>query len=153
MKISFTLLQTALTTVFVFLFCVCIGADYFALTMGMPTVREDRLVCNAVICAAALVVSLIFVLRPSLTHMSGGGDCGDPVPVLSAARTYVCFVALDASVVMLLMLYGIVTSQNSAEYILITAPSVFLVGVVKYIRDIRKVGIAADDGDSSGNGG
>ena len=141
MKISFTLLQTALTTVFVFLFCVCIGADYFALTMGMPTVREDRLVCNAVICAAALVVSLIFVLRPSLTHMSGGGDCGDPVPALSAARTYVCFVALDASVVMLLMLYGIVT------------PSVFLVGVVKYIRDIRKVGIAADDGDSSGNGG
>lgn len=130
-----------------FLLCACIGGDCFALLLEKSGAVASY-VFNVVISAIALVLSVIFVFFPWKTgFVKAVSDEDNTAPALSAVRTYICFISLDASVVLSLMFYGLVYSESSVKYILIATPLIFAVAVVKYIIDIRKIGIEAEENE------
>lgn len=102
---------------------------------------------NAVLSLTALLFSLIFICKPSITGFvnKSSDKSADPLPALSAVRTYICFISLDAAIALALMLFGTVYYEKAVKYILIITPSVFLLGVIKYFIDVRRIGVDNDD--------
>lgn len=141
MKVNFTLLQIVLTTVAIFALCSCAAADCFLFYLNIVDVNSNSFVINGIISIAAAIVFLVLIFRPSLTGFVRKNGAEDPVPALSAVRTYLCFIALDAAAILSIMLFGAVFSENVVIYILIAAPSLFIIGAVKYVFDVRRIGV------------
>ncbi|WP_124098376.1 hypothetical protein [Ruminococcus sp. Marseille-P6503] len=147
MKVNFTLLQIVLTTVSVFVLCSCAAADCFLIYLDIVDVNSNSFVINGVISIAAAVVFLILIFRPSLTGFVRKDSGENPAPALSAVRTYLCFLALDAAAILSIMLFGAVLSENVVMYILILAPLLFIIGAVKYVFDVRRIGVDESGGE------
>lgn len=148
MKVPFTIFQTALTAASIFILCGCIGCDSVIMLFAADDYGSRAVVFNGILSVIALLLSLIFILKPSVTGFVKGSKAGtDPVPALKAVRTYICFVSLDAAAVLAMMLFGVVFKEQVEKYILICVPAVFLVGAVKYFFDIRRIGIQNDADD------
>lgn len=147
MKVPFTILQAALTTVSLFVMCACLAVDCAVLYLNPKGADQRLFAFNLIMSFAALVLSLFFVFKPSLTGFVSKKSFAyeNPLPALSAVRTYVCFISLDAAAVLGLMIFGTVYSENAVKYIFITAPSIFAVGAVKYVYDLRKIGVDNED--------
>lgn len=147
MKIPFTLLQTALTAASCFLLCCCAAGDGLVFYLSLYGDNKLTFAVNGVLSLTALLLSLLFICKPSITGFvsKSSDEAADPIPALSAARTYICFISLDAAVALALMLFGTAYSESAVKYILTVTPAVFAVGAVKYFIDIRKIGVETDD--------
>lgn len=142
MKVPFTLLQIILTTVSLFALCACAAADCFLIYLNIVEMNSNSFVINGVICAVLIIILGVLIFKPSLTGFVRKNSVeADPVPALSAVRTYLCFIALDAAAILSIMLFGALFSINVLIYILIAAPAVFVIGAVKYIFDVRRIGV------------
>ncbi len=141
------MLQIAITTVEIFLLALCIFSDFFLLYISDDYKGYGKLVFNAFLCIAVLIISVLLIFKPSLTRFVAlkANDEKSLLPALSAIRTYLCFISLDVALVLLITVAGALFLEDAIYYIMVTAPVVFIIGVVKYIFDIRKIGVDSSD--------
>lgn len=151
MKVRFTLLQIIVATVSIFALCVCAAADCFLIYLNIVEVNSNSFVINGIVSLAAAIILALLILKPSLTNVVRKNDDENPAPALSAVRTYLCFIALDAAAILSITLLGAVFEKDVVMYIIIVAPLLFIVGVVKYLFDVRRIGVddSVDEDDSN----
>ncbi|MFT3952653.1 MAG: hypothetical protein QM689_12050 [Oscillospiraceae bacterium] len=144
MMIPYTLLQKILIAVALILFAACAVGDMVLLS-GELAGGKNGVTLNLLLCLLLGGVFAFLIRRPQSVERVDEDDDKDAVPLLTATRTYLCFLALDASAVLTIVLYGEFALRSPVVTLLLVSVMIFAAGAVKYLIDTRRIGFAEDE--------
>lgn len=148
MKPQFSLFQKIMTTIFIVLQAAVMISD------GIRLATDDGsgsgtyyYAVNLVLCAGLLAVFLMLIFNPKLCVSTEETDTPEQLHALiSASRTYMCFIAVDISLIFAFVMFLSQYVSHPALIIIIGGVALFIAGAVKYIYDSQKlVGIETDE--------
>ncbi len=145
MKQRFTLFQKIMTVIFIALEAAVLACDVYKLIFAGGEGKYYYIV-NLVLSIILLGVFLMLIFDPKLCISDDETD--DPerlFPIISASRTYMCFIAVDVSAIFAFVMFAAKYFENPALIIVIGGVAVFVIGAVKYVIDSGRIGIISED--------
>lgn len=145
MKQRFTLFQKVMTVIFIALEAAVLACDVYRLVF-VDGEGKYYYIVNLVLSIILLGVFLMLIFDPKLCISDDETD--DPerlFPIISASRTYMCFIAVDVSAIFAFVMFAAKYFENPALIIVIGGVAVFVIGAVKYVIDSGRIGIISED--------
>ncbi len=145
MKQRFTLFQKVMTVIFIALEAAVLACDVYRLVFVDGDGKYYYIV-NLVLSVLLLGVFLMLIFDPKLCISDDETD--DPkrlYPIISASRTYMCFIAVDIAAIFAFVMFAAKYFENPALIIVIGGVAVFVIGAVKYVIDSGRIGIISED--------
>lgn len=145
MKQRFTLFQKIMTVIFIALEAAVLACDVYRLVFVDGDGKYYYIV-NLVLSVLLLGVFLMLIFDPKLCISDDETD--DPqrlFPIVSASRTYMCFIAVDVSAIFAFVMFAAKYFENPALIVVIGGVTVFVIGAVKYVIDSGRIGIVSED--------
>ncbi len=145
MKQRFTLFQKIMTVIFIALEAAVLACDVYRLVFVDGDGKYYYIV-NLVLSVLLLGVFLMLIFDPKLCISDDETD--DPqrlFPIVSASRTYMCFIAVDVSAIFAFVMFAAKYFENPALIVVIGGVAVFVIGAVKYVIDSGRIGIVSED--------
>lgn len=149
MKQRFTLFQKIMTVIFIALEAAVLACDVYRLIFVDGDGKYYYIV-NLVLSVLLLGVFLMLIFDPKLCISDDETD--DPqrlFPIISASRTYMCFIAVDVSAIFAFVMFAAKYFENPALIIVIGGVAVFVIGAVKYVVDSGRIGIISEENNSA----
>ncbi len=147
MKQRFTLFQKIMTVIFIALEAAVLACDVYRLVFVDGDGKYYYIV-NLVLSLLLLGVFLMLIFDPKLCISDDETD--DPrrlFPIISASRTYMCFIAVDLAAIFAFVMFAAKYFENPALIIVIGGVAVFVAGAVKYVIDSGRIGIISEEDD------
>lgn len=146
MRPRFTLLQKVLTTLFVVLELSVIACDIVRLFVLEVEKNRYYYSVNLGLCAVLLPVFLLRIFCPKVCVSSEETDKPEQlVPLVSASRTYMCFIAVDISAIFAFVMFAAKYFENPGLWLILLGVVIFIIGSVKYVLDSGRLGIIEFD--------
>ncbi len=149
MRPRFTLLQKILTTLFVVLELSVIACDIVRLFVLEVEKNRYYYSVNLGLCVVLLPVFLLRIFCPKVCVSSEETEKPEQlVPLVSASRTYMCFIAVDISAIFAFVMFAAKYFENPGLWLILVGVVIFIVGSVKYVLDSGRLGIIEFDDEN-----